>query len=230
VIRNRRAGVTDLWTKTVRNTDGSTRTVPSARAGRGMRWRARYVDDHGGEHTKAFTRKADAQVWLDNIVSAQVTGTYVDPRLQTITFASFYQEWSSRQVWVSGTRHAMDLAAASVTFGDIALADLRPSHVEMWVKAMQGKGLEPTTIRTRFSNVRNVLRAAVRDRLMGRDVADRIHLPRRRKSAVAMAIPAVTDVGAVSPRCAASPRRYPPTGCAASSTGPTGRWPNSSSP
>ncbi|WP_204810427.1 site-specific integrase [Mycobacterium riyadhense] len=32
------------------------------------------------------------------------------------------------------------------------------------------------------------------------------------------------------PRCAACPRRYPPIGCAASSTGPTGRWPNSSSP
>ena len=56
--RNRRAGVDDLWTKTVRDPDGTTRTVASARDGRGMRWRARYVDDSGREHTKAFKRRA----------------------------------------------------------------------------------------------------------------------------------------------------------------------------
>jgi hypothetical protein len=67
--RNRRAGVDDLWTKTVRDPDGNTRTVPSARDGRGMRWRARYVDGQGREHTKAFTRKVDAQGWLDNEIT-----------------------------------------------------------------------------------------------------------------------------------------------------------------
>ena len=142
-----------------------------------------------------FSRKADAQAWLDNIVTAQVTGSYVDPGLGKITFSSFYQEWSSRQVWVSGTRHAMDLAAASATFGDVALADLRASHVEAWVKSMQEKELVPTTIRTRFANVHNVIRAAVRDRFMGRDVADRVRLPRQRKAAAAMTIPTAEEVG-----------------------------------
>jgi integrase len=32
----------------------------------------------------------------------------------------------------------------------VPLAELRASHVETWVKSMQDKGLEPTTIRTRF--------------------------------------------------------------------------------
>jgi hypothetical protein len=46
----------------------------------GMRWRARYVDDQCREHTKAFTRKGDAQSWLDNEVTAKfATGTYVTP-------------------------------------------------------------------------------------------------------------------------------------------------------
>jgi len=52
--RNRRAGVEDLWTKTVRDEHGNQQTVPSARHGIGMRWRARYVDDRGQEHSKAF--------------------------------------------------------------------------------------------------------------------------------------------------------------------------------
>ena len=89
----------------------------------------------------------------------------------------------------------MDLAAASVAFGDVALTELRPSHVEAWVKEMQDKGLEPTTICTRFRNVRNVLRAAVRDRFMPRDVADRVRLPRQRKASAAMIVPTTEDVG-----------------------------------
>jgi hypothetical protein len=42
----------------VRDADGNTKDVPSARYGRGRRWRARYVDERGGEHAKAFTRKS----------------------------------------------------------------------------------------------------------------------------------------------------------------------------
>jgi integrase len=194
--RNRRSGVEDRWTKTVRDADGTTRTVPSAADGKGLRWRARYVDDEGKEHSKAFRTKTEATRWLNGIVSTQEVGTYVDPQLGKVTFASFYREWSTRQVWVSGTRHAMDLAANSVTFGCVGLGDLRPSHVEVWVKTMQDAELEPTTIRTRFANVRNVIRAAVRDRVMGRDVTDRTKLPRPRKASAAMSIPTALEVGA----------------------------------
>lgn len=194
--RNRRSGVEDRWSKTVRLPDGSTETVPSAVHGKGKRWRARYVDDEGREHAKGFTRKSDAQAWLDTeITAAFVTGTYVDPQRGKITFASFYKEWSRRQVWVSGTKHAMDLAATGVTFGSVGLTDLRPSHVETWVKRMQDNNLEPTTIRTRFANVRNVIRAAVRDRVMPRDVTVSVKLPRARKASSAMSIPTAAEVG-----------------------------------
>lgn len=195
--RNRRSGVEDRWTKTVRESDGTVRTVPSAASGQGMRWRARYVDAEGREHAKGFRAKAEATRWLSGIISAQETGSYIDPARGKVTFASFYREWSARQVWVSGTRHAMDLAAASVTFGDVALDELRVSHVEVWVKSMQDQDLAPTTVRTRFANVRNVIRAAVRDRFMPRDVSDRVRLPRTRKASAAMTIPAPNEVGAV---------------------------------
>jgi hypothetical protein len=60
----------------VRDADGNTKDVPSARYGRGRRWRARYVDERGGEHAKAFTRKVDAQKWLDGQTAAVVSGTH----------------------------------------------------------------------------------------------------------------------------------------------------------
>ena len=191
--RNRRSGVEDRW----RKADGT----PSAKAGKGSRWRARHVDETGAEREKLFTRKVDAQAWLDEVTAATLTGTYVDPKRGSVTFTKFYREWSKRQVWVKGTMAAMDLAAKSVTFGDVALVDLRPSHVEAWVKAMQDKGLQPSTTKTRFNNVRSVLRAAERDRLLARDPAQNVKLPRVIKGESTMRIPTPAEVGLLLDAC-----------------------------
>jgi hypothetical protein len=95
--RSRRSGVEDLWTKTVRDADGNTQSVPSARDGRGMRWRARYVDERGGEHSKAFGRKVDAQLWLDKQTAALVSAfAVVAPRDAQLTV----QQWCD--LWIEG--------------------------------------------------------------------------------------------------------------------------------
>lgn len=52
--RNRRGGVEDRWTRTVRGADGRLETVPSANHGKGSRWRARYVGDDGRERAKGL--------------------------------------------------------------------------------------------------------------------------------------------------------------------------------
>jgi len=207
--RNRRAGVEDRWRKTVRHSDGTSVQVSSAQDGKGKRWRARYVDDHGREHAKGFARKIDATQWVDEAITGMVSGTYVDPKAGRITFARFYRDWAERQVWVAGTTRAMDLAAGSVTFGTVAIGVIRRSHVEHWVKAMQItdrrndagdrpiKGLAPGTIATRFGNVRAVFAGAVRDRLIFSNPTDEVRLPRRRKAEAAMEIPTVGQVGAI---------------------------------
>ena len=80
--RNRRAGVEDRWTKTVRDEHGNTQKVPSAAHGKGLRWRARYVGPDGKERAKHFARKKDAQAWVDGEVTTKIgTHTWVDPSL-----------------------------------------------------------------------------------------------------------------------------------------------------
>ncbi|WP_459683767.1 hypothetical protein [Rhodococcus sp. no. 34] len=69
------------------------------------------------------------------------------------------------------------------------MADLRPSHLETWVKATQDKSLAPGTIKTRFNNVRSVLRAAKRDKVLADGPTLSVTLPRRRRAEVAMIIP-----------------------------------------
>ena len=103
--RNRRAGVEDRWTKTIRDEHGNEKKVPSARNGKGKRWMARYVDDEGHERAKAFDRKADAQMWLDSEVTAKLaTGTYVAPRAGLITVEEMYASWSASRGHISPRR------------------------------------------------------------------------------------------------------------------------------
>lgn len=168
------------------------------------RWRARYRDDAGREHARHFGRKIDAQQWLDGVTTAVVTGTYVDPKAGRVTFADFYSEWSVRQVWVGGTRRAMDLAAVT-PFSETQLRLIRRSHVEAWVKAMSAS-LQPGTVHTRFVNVRSVFRAAIADRVISADPTNGVTLPRRRRQDQAMRIPTPEQVGqllhAAAPRVA----------------------------
>lgn len=90
--RNRRSGVEDRWTKNIRDTEGNVLAVPSANHGKGMRWRARFVDDEGRERAKGFQRKTDAQKWLDAEVTAKLaTGTYIEPSAGRITVSAVYQ-------------------------------------------------------------------------------------------------------------------------------------------
>jgi integrase len=187
----------DLWTKRVKNPDGTYARVPSKRHGRGLRWRAEIIDEAGQPQSEAFGRKDDARLWLEKQSAAMVSGTYVDPKSGKTTLACFYREWSSHQVWVAGTRQAMDLALNSVPFGEVALSELRPSHLQAWIKSMQDKPLQASMIHTRFVNLRGVIRAALRDRLLPNDVTANVRLPRQRKASAAMSIPSPTQVGSL---------------------------------
>jgi len=140
------------------------------------------------EHAKHFDRKVDAQRWLNEVTASLVTGSYVDPKAGSVTFERFYAQWSQRQVWVPSTRVNADHAAASVPFAQVPLKSLRRSHVEQWVKAMT-KDLAATTIHTRVTIVRSVLRGAVADRVIPVDPSEGVTLPRRRRREAAMTGP-----------------------------------------
>ncbi|UUZ58713.1 hypothetical protein [Nocardioides sp. B-3] len=57
------------------------------------RWRARYVDDAGREHTRAFDRKADGQNWIDKQLSALLRGDHVTPKDAKLTMGEWCDKW-----------------------------------------------------------------------------------------------------------------------------------------
>ena len=127
MTRNRGAGVEDHWT--------TANGQPSANHGKGKRWRARFVDDRGGEHAKGFSRKVDATHWLDGQTAAIVSGTHVAPRDAALTVAQWCELWLDgyqvhRPSTVAQARvHVRRIVAE---FGAMPLSALRPSAVKGW--------------------------------------------------------------------------------------------------
>lgn len=166
------------------------------------RWRARYRDETGKEHAKHFPRKIDAQRWLDEVTASVVTGTYVDPKAGTITFAHWFTQWEEHQIWSRGTRLSAAQALQSTTFADVQMKKIMPSHVQAWVKSMtlpagaRKSGLSPATVKVRYNLVRSAFKGAVANRVIVLDPSDNIKLPRERRPEVAMTIPTTAQVAA----------------------------------
>ncbi len=105
--RAQRGSVEDRWRKRIKDADGNSVEVASAVAGQVTRWRARYVDDSGREHTRHFDRKVQAQKWLDEQLAALLRGDHVAPSDAKLTVG----EWCDKWLAGYGTRRAVDRPA-----------------------------------------------------------------------------------------------------------------------
>lgn len=188
--RNRRAGVEDRWNKTVHHPDGTTTTVPSANHQKGSRWRARYVDDAGREHVKGFRRKVDAQQWLEQQISDQVTGSWIDPALGGVTFGALAQKWLLTKAHrapktVAGYESLLDTIVLP-RWKEVPLRDIRYDDVQVWVSGLsvdgsarfEGKGLSPSRVRQAHQLVGAVLKFAVKAGHLKSNPADEVELPK----------------------------------------------------
>jgi integrase len=188
--RNRRAGVEDRWTKTVRDAEGNECKLPSARHGQGLRWLARYVDDAGREQSKSFGRKADAQQWLNKQVSDQVTGTWTDPALSAVMFGAIADRWLSTKATrsaktVAGYRSLLDTVVLP-RWRDVPLRDIRFDDLQVWITGLsvggsvrfEGKGLSASRVRQAHQLVGAVLKFAVKAKHLAVNPADGVELPR----------------------------------------------------
>jgi integrase len=144
------------------------------------KWRARYRDDSGREIARHFTRKIDAQRWLDEVTAAIVTGQYVDPRAGRITFRDYAERWRAGQVHRPTTRAHVETMLrrhAYPVLGDRPLSAIRPSDVQSWVAGLAAT-LAPRTVGTVHGVVAGIFRAAVRDRLIAANPCDGTRLPK----------------------------------------------------
>lgn len=157
-----------------------------------VRWR----NAENKERSKQFDFMRDAKRFKAEIETELARGTYVDPRAGLVTLRDYFDEWKTRQLWVSGTRRTMDFTINSVPFANVSLNKIRKSHVESWIKAME-QTYATNTVHARLQSIRSVFRAAIGDGLLTRDPTFGVRLPRRENRNASIKIPTAAEVKAV---------------------------------
>jgi integrase len=172
------ANIDDRWTTIDR--DGQ--RVPNARHGSGLRRRARYYDASGRQHAKHFARKIDAQQWLDSVVTAVGTGTYVHPNRSKITVGAVAAQWLAGKINLKPTTHARYDNALTVhvlpRWSSVALAAVEHGDIQAWLADLTASGQSGASVRKIHGVLSAVLDLAVRDKRIPANPAAGVSLPR----------------------------------------------------
>lgn len=191
VNRNPRAGIDDRWHKRVKGPDGTVRKERSAVYGKVARWRVRWVDDTGQEHTKVFRLKDDAQAHLDQVTADVVRGDYVSPRSSAVAFGVVAAEWlagkatKNKPKTVAGYESLLDNLLLP-RWRDTRLKDMTHAEVQRWISGLslsgstrfEGKGLSASRVVQAHQCLSAVLKYAVRTERLAKNVAVGVELPR----------------------------------------------------
>ncbi len=174
--RSQRGAVEDRWRKRIKDEDGIIVEVPSAVAGTVTRWRARYVDDAGREHTRAFDRKVDAQKWIEKQLSALLRGDHATPKDAKLTVG----EWCDKWIAGYGTRRKSTVRQAvahikiiRAHFESVPLSAVKPSDVRAWTAVLKGEGRADSYVYALHSRLSQLFTDAVHDGLVARNPCSR---------------------------------------------------------
>jgi integrase len=191
VTRNPRAGLDDRWHKRVKGPDGTIRKEKSAVYGNVARWRVRWVDDTGQEHTKVFRLKETAQSHLDKVTADVVKGDYVSPRSSAVTFDTVAAEWlegkaTKKPKTVAGYESLLDNLILP-RWRDTKLRDITHADVQRWISGLsvngsvrkEGKGLSASRVIQAHQTMSAVLKYAIRTDRVAKNVATGVELPRK---------------------------------------------------
>ncbi|ADU49457.1 tyrosine-type recombinase/integrase [Intrasporangium calvum] len=145
-------------------------------------WQARWRDPGGRQRKKNFTRKVDAQRWLDQMQAERHRGQYVDPRAGKVRVSEVAEGWARglTHLKVSTATRYRGLMCGHILprFGAWAVADLRHSDVRDWVNDLSASGLSAGTVRQAHRVLSLILSESVKDGRIARNVAAGVQLPR----------------------------------------------------
>jgi integrase len=150
------------------------------------KWRARYRDASGREHSRHFDRKLDATRWLASVEMARARGEWIDPALARVRVGDWAVTWLAGQVQLKpSTRARYELALQRhvlPAWEHAPLSSVSYADVCRWVTELSALGLAPATVRYAHRVFSLLLTHAVRDGRLARNPAEGVRLPRVPKS------------------------------------------------
>ncbi|MGI5136540.1 MULTISPECIES: tyrosine-type recombinase/integrase [unclassified Streptomyces] len=163
--------IQDRWYKSTDGPDGKPMKIKTERHGVGLRYRARYVGPDGTEKSKSFPdkQKRQAEAWLSNIAADMSRGDYIESAAGKVTFAQYVSRWLTTQTTDLSTRQVVEMRLrlhAVPYMGTRPLASFQPSHIRLWMRALEDTGLSAAYRRGIFAHVSTVFTSAVEDRII----------------------------------------------------------------
>jgi len=134
------------------------------------RWRARWQDSGGRQHSKTFATNKEAAAWLASVSTDRARGEWTDPRAGRIALAEWARQWRTTLFDIRPTTRDRDLfyldAYILPTLGTIALGDLDLLTVQSWVGELTACGLAPATVVKASQVLSKMLTSAVNAKLI----------------------------------------------------------------
>jgi len=145
------------------------------------KWRARYRDATGKERARHFDRKADAERWVAASTASIARGDWVDPAKSRVTV----DEWS--QVWLATKAHLRPRTREKYEsalrvwviprWGRVPLSAITHADLVQWIAEIH-TDRSPAHTRHTLTVMSQILKLAVRDGRLTRNVADGVAKPR----------------------------------------------------
>ena len=119
----------------------------------GGKYRARCRDAANTEHARHFTRKVDAQCWLDEQTAAIITGHWA--RAGRVTVAEYAARWRAAQAWVRRVQSSMGQPSSAKAVYTVLRGLMRTAVIDRVIAASPRDGVSaPGTVGRRSVSLR----------------------------------------------------------------------------
>jgi integrase len=146
-------------------------------------FRANWRDAAGRQRAKTFRTKREASAFLAETEVTLSRGSYVDPHAGRLRFGAYASRWreSRNDEITTRARDGRSCGPTSFLAGeDVPLSKIDHLAVQGWISDLS-LGLSPATVAECYRLASAILKAAVRDRLIGTNPCDGVKVPPRRK-------------------------------------------------
>ncbi|NKQ53310.1 site-specific integrase [Amycolatopsis sp. K13G38] len=146
-------------------------------------WRANWRDPAGKQKAKTFPTKREAQRFLAEIETAKASGSYVSPAAGKTRFRDHAEPWIAART-TEATTTARDISVMRThvlpKWGDWQLAKITHLAVQQWVTEL-ARHLSRSMVSKCLQLTSNVMRSAVRNRLVTLNPCEDVTLPKIRQ-------------------------------------------------
>ncbi|MFI9436731.1 MULTISPECIES: tyrosine-type recombinase/integrase [Streptosporangium] len=152
--------------KTAKRRFGRVRQLPSGR------FQARYKgpDDIDRAAPETFATKRDAEIWLTKKEAEILAEDWSNPDLGKVSFKEYGADWVDERPGLRPKTVQLYEGLLRLhlvpTFGNLAVSEIKATHVRKWRKTLLDGGVGPVTVAKAYRLLKAIMNTAVEDKMI----------------------------------------------------------------